>query len=182
MIDGFISKSWRSSNPREGVIAKAYFYALKAHTEAGNIRKSGEEYITHPVAVSSMLKEYGADNATLAAALLHDVVEKTDRTLYEIKREFGNEITFLVDGVTRAKTAFKNFRKIEKFASKDRRVLLIKLADRIHNYQCHGPNNCYIKKNHYATKEFLIPLAKSYGFRDIAIRLEEIVEEVEKCQ
>ncbi len=122
------------------LLRRAYEYARRAH--AGQRRLTGDEYLSHPLAVAELLVELGMDDATLAAALLHDVVEDTDRGLEDVQREFGEEIASLVDGVTklrriqfdtgRARQA-ENLRRMLLAMAKDLRVILIKLADRLHN-------------------------------------------------
>ena len=121
-------------------LRKAYDYAEKAH--ANQKRASGEPYFIHPCAVADILIDLGLDAATIAAALLHDVIEDTEATAEDIEREFGVEILDLVGGVTKLeKIVFKsqeeadaeNFRKIFVAMAKDVRVIIIKLADRLHN-------------------------------------------------
>ena len=132
----------RNYNPRTNadLIRKAYAYGRAMHQ--GQFRKSGEEYFTHPVAVAAILTEQRLDDATIVTALLHDTIEDTKSTFSEIEREFGHEIAELVDGVTKltnlqlssheAKQS-ENFRKLFMAMSKDLRVILVKLADRLHN-------------------------------------------------
>ncbi len=129
-------------NPRTNadLIRLAYDYGRKMH--AGQMRHSGEEYFTHPVAVAAILTEQRLDDATIVTALLHDTIEDTKSTYAEVARLFGEEIAELVDGVTKltnlqlssseAKQA-ENFRKLLIAMSKDLRVILVKLADRLHN-------------------------------------------------
>ncbi len=121
-------------------LERAYETAKAAHE--GQRRKSGEAYITHPVAVTQILAGYGLDEATLAAALLHDVVEDTDLTLDDIVADFGEEVAYLIDGVTkldrisystREQAQAATIRKMVVAMAEDLRVLLIKLADRLHN-------------------------------------------------
>ena len=123
-----------------GKLRKAYEYAQAAH--ANQKRASGEPYFIHPCAVADILMDLGLDAATIAAALLHDVIEDTESTAEDIKREFGAEVLGLVSGVTKLeKIVFKsqqdadaeNFRKIFVAMAKDVRVIIIKLADRLHN-------------------------------------------------
>ena len=116
----------------------AFLAAQSAHE--GQLRKSGEAYITHPVAVAEILAELGLDAATLKAALLHDTVEDTKITLETIRHDFGNEVADLVDGVTKLdKLTYgptaeaETLRKMVVAMSRDIRVLVIKLADRLHN-------------------------------------------------
>jgi GTP pyrophosphokinase len=119
-------------------LEKAFAAAEKAH--AGQLRKSGEEYITHPVAVAQILIDLGMDLPTIMAALLHDTVEDTTYSIEQIKSEFGDEVTSLVDGVTKLdKLTYgptaeaETLRKMVVAMSRDIRVLVIKLADRLHN-------------------------------------------------
>ena len=122
------------------VLLKAYEYAEAAH--ANQKRASGEPYFIHPCAVAEILIDLGLDAATIAAALLHDVIEDTDSTAEDIKKEFGEQVLALVSSVTKLeKIVFKskedenaeNFRKIFVAMAKDVRVIIIKLADRLHN-------------------------------------------------
>jgi GTP diphosphokinase / guanosine-3',5'-bis(diphosphate) 3'-diphosphatase len=132
----------RNYNPNcdEDLIRRAWDYGAAMHE--GQTRHSGEPYFTHPVAVASILTEMRLDDATIVTALLHDTVEDTRSTHAEITRLFGAEIAELVDGVTKltnlqlssseAKQA-ENFRKLLIAMSRDLRVILVKLADRLHN-------------------------------------------------
>ncbi|MBR0431947.1 HD domain-containing protein, partial [Candidatus Saccharibacteria bacterium] len=129
-------------NPR---IKKAIDFATKAHE--GQHRTSGEPFITHPLAVAEILTEWGMDDDTIIAGILHDTVEDTDITLDQIKNEFGESVAFLVDGVTKLSSARRGMRDIDSYLPKtkdnflrlmialgaDIRVLIIKLADRLHN-------------------------------------------------
>lgn len=144
----FSPSSWynntmnKESSPR---IEKAVEMAKKAHE--GQLRKTGEPYIVHPLAVKKILEEWGMDEDTIIAGILHDTVEDTDLTLEEIKEEFGESVAFLVDGVTKLGHARAKMRDIDTYlpATKDNflrllialgddiRVLIIKLADRLHN-------------------------------------------------
>ena len=116
----------------------AFEVASGAHE--GQVRKSGEPYITHPVAVAEILAELGMDQATITAALLHDTVEDTPYSLEALRHDFGDEVAQLVDGVTKLdKLTYgptaeaETLRKMVVAMSKDIRVLVIKLADRLHN-------------------------------------------------
>ena len=123
------------------LIEKAYQLASKAHE--GQKRKSGEPYIIHPICVGIILAELELDKESIAAGLMHDVVEDTDVTLEDISAEFGDEIALLVDGVTKltrinwdmdkVEIQAENLRKMFLAMAKDIRVILIKLADRLHN-------------------------------------------------
>ena len=122
------------------LVEKAYVFAAKAH--AGQIRKSGEPYLSHPLAVAYILSQMKMDLPTIAAGMLHDTVEDSEVTLEEIKRHFGEEVALIVDGVTklgvlpttsRLHKQAENFRKMLLAMAKDLRVILVKLADRLHN-------------------------------------------------
>ena len=140
-VDGLISLV-RNYNPRtnEALIREAYAYGREMHK--GQMRHSGEEYFQHPVSVAAILTEQQLDDATIITALLHDTIEDTQSTFDEIAEKFGGEIAELVDGVTKltnlqlssseSKQA-ENFRKLFMAMSKDLRVILVKLADRLHN-------------------------------------------------
>ena len=132
----------RTYNPATdaGLIARAYAYGARMH--AGQYRHSGDPYFSHPVAVAAILSEQRLDDASIVTALLHDTIEDTKSTYADVAREFGEEIAELVDGVTKltnleltsteAKQA-ENFRKLLMAMSRDLRVILVKLADRLHN-------------------------------------------------
>ena len=121
-------------------LSKAYDFALKAHENQK--RDEGSPYIIHPVAVADILTELKLDSATIATGLLHDTIEDTHATYKTIEIEFGKEVADLVDGVTKisefenqaiSNSKAENFRKLILSTSKDIRVLLVKLADRLHN-------------------------------------------------
>jgi len=157
------------------IVHEAYKLAESAH--AGQLRKTGGDYIDHPVAVEGIARSYGADYQTRAAAMLHDVVEDTAITLEQIRDGFGNTIAFLVDGVTKPQksSSEKTFEKIERYSKKDKRVLLIKCADRIHNLQTPINLLSFRNKYRYTTENFLIPLARQYGFINIVKKLEDLL-------
>ena len=125
------------------MLKRAYVFSMNAH--GSQIRSSGDPYFAHPVEVAGILADMRLDSATIATALLHDTVEDTLATLDEVERQFGPEIARLVDGVTKLsqlelpETAIsrqaENFRKLFLAMSDDIRVLLVKLADRLHNMQ-----------------------------------------------
>lgn len=162
-------------------IRRAFDYAENAHV--GQLRRSGEPYITHPVAVAMILAELQLDATTLAAALLHDVVEDTKVTDEEIVRQFGAEVAALVDGVTKLKRIkfdsseeqqAENLRKMFMAMAKDIRVLLIKLADRLHNMRTlrYQPPE---KQQQTAreTLEIFAPLAHRLGMYSVKWELED---------
>src|SRR5260221_6588354 len=132
----------RRYNPQtsEALLNRAYVYAMKAHGQQK--RASGDPYFTHPLAVASILTGLKLDDETIAAALLHDTIEDTQATKDEIERLFGSNIAALVDGLTKIEKLnlvskkteqAENFRKLLIAISSDVRVLLVKLADRLHN-------------------------------------------------
>ena len=140
-IQDIISKK-KSMSRRVDVkfIMKAYNYATEKHKDQK--RNSGEPYIIHPLQVAYTLAEMGLDEKTIAAALLHDVVEDTDSTHEDIVKEFGEEVAEMVEGVTKLSTIqfasveekqVENYRKMFLAMGKDIRVILIKLSDRLHN-------------------------------------------------
>ncbi|MFM6980791.1 MAG: RelA/SpoT family protein [Micrococcales bacterium] len=172
----------KTNHPRAdvAVIEKAFETAELAHR--GQLRKSGEEYITHPLAVARILADLGIGEASLAAALLHDTVEDTDYTLEQLRKDFGEEIANLVDGVTKLdKVKFgenaqaETVRKMVVSMSKDIRVLVIKLADRLHNARTWDfvePEKA--KKKAQETLEIYAPLAHRLGISAIKTELEDI--------
>ena len=127
-------------NPDTDVLRRAFEYAVQRHE--GQIRKSGEPYMTHPLEVMDIIAELRLDIASLCAGLLHDTVEDTDATVEEVSELFGHDVAFLVDGLTklskinfntREEAQAANFRKMVIAMSRDLRVILVKLADRLHN-------------------------------------------------
>lgn len=163
-------------------IEKAYEFSEKAHE--GQIRRSGEPYISHPLGVAAILAELRLDIATIATGLLHDTVEDTDVTLDEIEKEFGEEVRNIVDGVTKiSKMTFRNthekqgenIRKMIVAMGKDVRVVLVKLADRLHNMRTlnHMPPE---KQARIAneTLDIYSPLASRLGISAIKIELEDL--------
>ncbi len=162
-------------------LERAYATAKAAHE--GQRRKSGEAYITHPVAVTQILAGYGLDEATLAAALLHDVVEDTDLTLEDIVAEFGQEVAYLIDGVTkldrisystREQAQAATIRKMVVAMAEDLRVLLIKLADRLHNIRTvHALHPEKQRRVAQETLDVYAPLAHRLGVQEIKHELED---------
>src|SRR5881398_1579052 len=162
------------------LLQRAYDVADAKH--AGQKRKSGDPYITHPLAVASILAELGMDTTTLVAALLHDTVEDTDYTLDHLRAEFGDEVAHLVDGVTKLdKVEFgsaaeaETIRKMIVAMARDPRVLVIKLSDRLHNMRTMRflPTEKQEKKAR-ETLEILAPLAHRLGMNTIKWELEDL--------
>jgi guanosine-3',5'-bis(diphosphate) 3'-pyrophosphohydrolase len=164
------------------IIQKAYEYSEKAHQ--GQIRRSGEPYISHPLGVAAILAELHLDLATISTGLLHDTVEDTHATLEEIEREFGKPVAELVDGVTKiSQMSFRNthekqgenIRKMIVAMGKDVRVILVKLADRLHNMRT--LNHMAPEKQARIAQETLdiyAPLAGRLGIMSLKIELEDL--------
>ncbi|NOT14466.1 MAG: bifunctional (p)ppGpp synthetase/guanosine-3',5'-bis(diphosphate) 3'-pyrophosphohydrolase [Methylotenera sp.] len=160
----------------------AYRYAFAAHD--GIVRKTGEPYITHPVSVACILADLHLDVPTILAALLHDVVEDTDITTLDIKEKFGSQVADLVDGVTKldkiefqsaSQAQAENFRKMLLAMSQDVRVILVKLADRLHNMQTLEAMRP--EKQKLIAKETLdiyAPIANRLGLNEIYQSLEDL--------
>ncbi len=163
-------------------VYRAYLFGAEAHD--GQMRMSGEPYIYHPLAVARILAEMRMDANTLIAAILHDVIEDTGIDKDEIAREFGEEVAELVDGVTKltqvrfgskAEAQAENFRKMILAMVKDIRVILIKLADRLHNMRTLGVMRAD-KQRRIAreTLEIYAPVAKRLGMQNISLELEDL--------
>jgi guanosine-3',5'-bis(diphosphate) 3'-pyrophosphohydrolase len=175
-------KTVRMHHPKADlvIIERAYSVAEKAHR--GQLRKSGEPYITHPVAVAQILADLGIGSKTIAAALLHDTVEDTDYTLAMLQNDFGDEITMLVDGVTKLdklkygdSAQAETVRKMVVAMSKDIRVLVIKLADRLHNARTWGfVESASATRKATETLEIYAPLAHRLGIQTIKWELEDL--------
>ena len=172
----------RTNHPKSdlAVIERAYEVASEAHK--GQKRQSGEPYITHPVAVAQILADLGLGPRAIAAALLHDTVEDTGYPLEELRGEFGDEVAMLVDGVTKLdrvkhgeSAQAETVRKMIVAMSKDIRVLLIKLADRLHNARTWGfvPAEKATRKA-TETLEIYAPLAHRLGIQTIKAELEDL--------
>ena len=158
-------------------------YVLAESSHRGQMRKSGEPYITHPLAVTLILAELGAETTTLTASLLHDTVEDTEVTLDQVREQFGEEVCYLVDGVTKlekvdygAAAEPETFRKMLVATGNDVRVMSIKLADRLHNMRTLGvmrpEKQARIAK---VTRDVLIPLAERLGVQALKTELEDLV-------
>ena len=175
-----IAETYNSAE--QAVLNHAFYFAKSAHT--GQKRASGEEYFTHPVAVAKILIDLGMDYNTVAAAFLHDVVEDTPVSESDIKAEFGDEILELVAGVTKLdKIEFKsheeeqaeNFKKIFVSMAKDIRVIIIKLADRLHNMRSLNflSQERQLRMAH-ETLDIYAPLAGRLGISQIKCELEDL--------
>lgn len=167
-------------NVDEDLVRRAFAVANEAH--AGQVRKSGEEYITHPVAVSEILAELGLNTTTVVASILHDTVEDTPYSLDQLRVDFGDEVANLVDGVTKLdKLTYgptaeaETVRKMVIAMSRDIRVLVIKLADRLHNARTWG----FVTSESAARKaretlDIYAPLAHRLGMNAIKWELEDL--------
>ncbi len=163
-------------------IMRAYQLAEQAHE--GQVRSSGEKYITHPLAVASILLGYCMDTDTICAALLHDVVEDTEVTLDDLKKKFGEDVALLVDGVTKIgqvplnskeEQQAENIRKILMAMSKDIRVIIIKLADRLHNMRTLYARPAHKQlKTSLETMNYYAPIAHRLGMSDVKEEMEDI--------
>ncbi len=163
-------------------VRRAYFYAEQAHE--GQWRKSGEPYVTHPLAVSSILATMHMDHQSLMAAMLHDVIEDTEVDFSGIEGQFGNAVATIVEGVsklthleveTKAEAQAENFQKMVMAMAEDIRVILVKLADRLHNMRTLGSMPAH-KRRRIAkeTLDIYAPIAARLGMRNIQIELQEL--------
>ena len=166
---------------------KAYNFAVKAHSNQK--RASGDPYSVHPIEVANILTDLKLDSATIATGLLHDTIEDTFATYETIKNEFGEEVAELVDGVTKisefentaaSHSKAENFRKLILATSKDIRVLLVKLADRLHNMRTIKSIGSMDKRKRIAheTMEIYGPLADRMGMHRIRDELEDLSFEI----
>ena len=164
------------------LIQKAYVFAAAAH--AGQTRLSGEPYLSHPLAVADTLADMGFDEPTVAAGLLHDTVEDTSVTIDDIAENFGDEVADIVDGVTKiSKIVFENkeeaqaenIRKMILAMSHDMRVIMVKLADRLHNMRTLDFQKAYKQKRiAQETMDIYAPLANRLGLYNIMRDLEDL--------
>lgn len=164
-----------------GAIGKAYAFSEKAHRSQK--RKSGEPYFNHPLATAEILHSWHLDDATVIAGLLHDTVEDTGVPLAAIKKEFGDEVAFLVDGVTKlghikyrgAESKAENLRKMVMALSQDLRVIFIKLADRLHNMQTLGAlPPAKQKRIAVETEDIYAPIAYRLGMYHLSGELQDL--------
>lgn len=173
-------------NVDESLLNRAYVFSMKAH--GSQTRHSGDPYFSHPLEVAGILTDLKLDSATIATGLLHDTVEDTRATLEEVESSFGGEIAGLVDGVTKlslielsseeTKQA-ENFRKFMIAMSRDIRVLLVKLADRLHNMRTlhHHPRRESRLRIAQETMDLYAPLAGRIGMQDVRDELEDLAFE-----
>ena len=167
----------------EDALNRAYVFAMKAH--GSQSRDSGDPYFSHPLGVAELLARMKLDSASIVTGLLHDTVEDTDATLEQIEHHFGKEIARLVDGVTKLSRIelqsdhtkhAENFRKLVLAMSADIRVLLVKLADRLHNMQTLNFIKDVDKRKRIAleTLEIYAPLAERMGMQQMKDELENL--------
>ncbi|MEU1002441.1 RelA/SpoT family protein [Streptomyces tibetensis] len=178
-----VVEAHRAHHPEADLEPLRHAYVLAESSHRGQMRKSGEPYITHPLAVTLILAELGAETTTLTASLLHDTVEDTDVTLDQVRDQFGEEVRYLVDGVTKlekvdygAAAEPETFRKMLVATGNDVRVMSIKLADRLHNMRTLGVMRPE-KQERIAkvTRDVLIPLAERLGVQALKTELEDLV-------
>ncbi|QDQ14079.1 RelA/SpoT family protein [Streptomyces spectabilis] len=178
-----VAEAHRGHHPDADLELLRRAYVLAESSHRGQTRKSGEPYITHPLAVTLILAQLGAETTTLTASLLHDTVEDTDVTLDQVRTEFGEDVCYLVDGVTKlekvdygAAAEPETFRKMLVATGNDVRVMSIKLADRLHNMRTLGvmrpEKQARIAK---VTRDVLIPLAERLGVQALKTELEDLV-------
>ena len=176
--------AYRKRHPKAptALITRAYLYAADAHR--GQLRSSGEPYVQHPLAVARIVAELGLDDVTVAAALLHDTVEDTGVTLDDLGRMFGSDVAAIVDGVTKLDRVQFDSREAQQAATmrkmlvamaKDLRVLIIKLADRLHNMRTIAALPTH-KQDRIAreTLDIYAPLAHRLGMQDVKTQLEDL--------
>ncbi len=183
-IESILARVWEyNPNSNQDLIRKAYDLACQSHV--GQKRDSGEDYIVHPLEVAGILADLQIDDFSLAAGFLHDVVEDTSITLEYIRKEFGPEIMTLVDGVTKLsrlenrtkrEQQADNLRKMFLAMSEDIRIILVKLADRLHNMRTLGSHHSELRKKEIAqeTLDIFAPLAHRLGISKIQWELEDL--------
>lgn len=163
-------------------VRRSYLFAENAHE--GQFRRNGDPYVTHPLAVASILCDMRMDHHTLMAAMLHDVIEDTPVSREQIAQEFGEEVAYLVDGVTKltqvrfrtkAEAQAENFRKMILAMTQDVRVIVVKLADRLHNMRTLDVLSVEKRKRiAQETLEIYAPIAMRLGMQDLRIEYEEL--------
>jgi GTP diphosphokinase / guanosine-3',5'-bis(diphosphate) 3'-diphosphatase len=177
-----LTKTVRATHPKADIRLIERAYEVAAHWHAGQKRLSGDPYITHPLAVATILAELGMNHETICAALLHDTVEDTAYKLAELRREFGDDVAALVDGVTKLDkvkygeaAAAETVRKMVVAMARDIRVLVIKLADRLHNMRTlrYLPRDKQERKAREVL-EIFAPLAHRLGMNTVKWELEDL--------
>jgi GTP pyrophosphokinase len=179
-----IIEQFRRFHPRRSTDTITESYRMAAGAHKGQLRRSGEPYITHPLAVAGIVARYGMDDVTIAAALLHDAVEDTVITLDEIEERFGPEVTAIVDGVTKLERIHFDSKEAQQAATmrkmlvamaKDLRVLVIKLADRLHNMRTIAALPAWKQeRTAQETLDIYAPLAHRLGMQEIKQQLEDL--------
>ena len=172
----------RAAHPKADLRLLQHAYGVAEHYHRGQLRKSGDPYITHPLAVATILAEFGMDTITLVAALLHDTVEDTPYTLDAVSADFGSEVAHLVDGVTKLdKVQYgdaaqaETIRKMIVAMARDPRVLVIKLADRLHNMRTLRYVSARSQeRTARETLEVMAPLAHRLGMNTVKWELEDL--------
>ena len=181
--DDLVAALKASGKPHDmAKIERAYHLADNAHQ--GQLRRSGDPYISHPISVAIILAGMGMDSDCICAALLHDVVEDTDITLDQIRKDFGSDVAVMVGGVTKLtnmtlstkeEQQAENIRKMLLAMNEDIRVILIKLADRLHNMrtmQFQTPDKQ--RQKSHETMEIYAPIAHRLGIRSVKDELEDL--------
>jgi GTP pyrophosphokinase len=179
-----ILDEFRRVHPKQSVDTITEAYRVAAGSHRGQLRRSGEPYITHPLAVAGIVARYGMDDVTIAAALLHDAVEDTVVTLDEIERDFGPEVCEIVDGVTKLERVHFDSKEAQQAATmrkmlvamaKDLRVLVIKLADRLHNMRTIAAMPAWKQeRTAQETLDIYAPLAHRLGMQEMKQQLEDL--------
>ncbi|MDQ2689362.1 MAG: HD domain-containing protein, partial [Chloroflexota bacterium] len=175
-------KIYRATHPKGDIASIQKAYQVAAAMHEGQKRKSGDPYITHPLAVASILAELGMTAPTLCAALLHDTVEDTPYTIEQLRKDFGDEVVHLVDGVTKLdkvkygdSAQSETIRKMVVAMARDIRVLVIKLADRLHNARTwRYVSVASAQRKARETLEIYAPLAHRLGMNTIKWELEDL--------
>ena len=179
-----IIDQYRRFHPKRPTESIKDAYRLAAGSHQGQLRRSGEPYITHPLAVAGIVARYGMDDVTIAAALLHDAVEDTVLTLDEVEAAFGPEVREIVDGVTKLERVHFDSKEAQQAATmrkmlvamaKDLRVLVIKLADRLHNMRTLAAMPAWKQeRTAQETLDIYAPLAHRLGMQEIKQQLEDL--------
>jgi GTP pyrophosphokinase len=176
--------TYRARHPRASTALISRAFAVSANAHSGQVRNSGDPYIEHPLAVALIVAELGLDDVTITAALLHDAVEDTGITVDDVQAQFGPEVAAIVDGVTKldrmrfdSKEAQQaaTMRKMLVAMAKDLRVLIIKLADRLHNMRTIAAMPGWKqRRTAQETLEIYAPLAHRLGMQEMKQQLEDL--------